>query len=783
MGYSIQNKPAWAAFSTATGALQGTPSASSVGTYSNVLISASDAAGSASLPAFSITVTPAATTSSGSSSKLQIITSSLPNASVGSAYSATLAASGGSGSGYAWNIVSDAPNNGLWQYITPSGTVSGTPQAAETETVTYQVADSTGDTAQTTLTLTVAASGSLSIVSPSSLPGAVNGGYYAYQMLARGGHPPYRWSSSNAAQPCNVTYDGWIECSPTSTGPLSIAVTVTDSADNSVSQTENISIGSTLTLAGVDPTDRIIHLPPAIVGNYYRAQLNAYGGSGTGYGYTATGGLPSWATLSSSGVVSGTPSTSGNVAINLKATDSSSDSATASALINVSSSAQVSRPSYNASPANGFFVLNGKLYDPDGHPFILRGLDRNHFDSASWSGGTNGALSGANAVRLFLYTLNSPGTAPDASTYVSVCQQQHIDNGEVCIATGSQSPDGTALSGNTSATELSATVSWWVSNESTFASIMQYMIVNIANEWGPADSPTWQSAYESAVSSLRAAGYTCPILIDAGGYGQDAQDIFNYAAAIQAADPLQNVIFSFHAYGATDNRILNISNITQGSTTTVTLVSNDPDHPFSYGGTGGSGDFSGISGYYLSGVQGMTQINGLQPAPTNVYGSQGAWTVTLNVNSSGFSTYTGGGTIVAYGDCYYYDELFNQFASLASSNVAVLIGEFGPGTDGSTGSNGGIGPSPTTTSVQQIVSGAEAYGLGHLQWAWDDNNESGDQTSWAGWFGMTGPARTGYTDGEYQLNAPSALTAAGLDAILNPRYALGSLATPANIFQ
>ena len=45
------------------GVLQGTPSASNVGTYSNVLISASDAAGSASLPAFSITVTTAGTTS------------------------------------------------------------------------------------------------------------------------------------------------------------------------------------------------------------------------------------------------------------------------------------------------------------------------------------------------------------------------------------------------------------------------------------------------------------------------------------------------------------------------------------------------------------------------------------------------------------------------------------------------------------------------------------------------------------------------------------------------
>jgi hypothetical protein len=57
LSYSIKNKPAWATFDTRYGHLYGVPSASSVGTYSNVVISATDGLTSASLPAFSITVT------------------------------------------------------------------------------------------------------------------------------------------------------------------------------------------------------------------------------------------------------------------------------------------------------------------------------------------------------------------------------------------------------------------------------------------------------------------------------------------------------------------------------------------------------------------------------------------------------------------------------------------------------------------------------------------------------------------------------------------------------
>jgi hypothetical protein len=55
--FSIRNAPAWATFDTATGALSGTPTEADVGTYANIIISASDGRTSVSLPAFPISVT------------------------------------------------------------------------------------------------------------------------------------------------------------------------------------------------------------------------------------------------------------------------------------------------------------------------------------------------------------------------------------------------------------------------------------------------------------------------------------------------------------------------------------------------------------------------------------------------------------------------------------------------------------------------------------------------------------------------------------------------------
>ena len=58
--FSITNKPAWATFSTVTGALTGTPTSGDVGTNAGIVITANNGTTSASLPAFDIAVTAAA---------------------------------------------------------------------------------------------------------------------------------------------------------------------------------------------------------------------------------------------------------------------------------------------------------------------------------------------------------------------------------------------------------------------------------------------------------------------------------------------------------------------------------------------------------------------------------------------------------------------------------------------------------------------------------------------------------------------------------------------------
>jgi hypothetical protein len=61
LAFTIQNKPAWAAFNTTSGRLSGTPAAADVGTYSNISITVSDGKTSTALSAFAIAVTTVAT--------------------------------------------------------------------------------------------------------------------------------------------------------------------------------------------------------------------------------------------------------------------------------------------------------------------------------------------------------------------------------------------------------------------------------------------------------------------------------------------------------------------------------------------------------------------------------------------------------------------------------------------------------------------------------------------------------------------------------------------------
>lgn len=409
------------------------------------------------------------------------------------------------------------------------------------------------------------------------------------------------------------------------------------------------------------------------------------------------------------------------------------------------------RPAYNT--GNGFFVLNGRLYDPSGHLFMMEGVDRAHYDSDSATGIVN---SHANTVRIFIST-EFGKTVPQLAAIV---QGDHTAHNEVAIPTLPDANDATGKDTGTSCSTdpavLASAVQIWVTNATTWLPLQQNLLFNIANEWGPTDSTIWRDSYIAAVQAMRTAGYTAPLVIDAGGCGQDEQGLVDYSAAILAADPQRNLMFSFHAYGSTDDLTAPVQSIKNGNPTVVTLSSSSPTHPFdpTWNGTGNS--YNGISKYYITGVTGETQINGISlPSGTNAYGVPGAWTIQLNIDSSKWGNYTGGGTVV---DSNNYQRRMSQLAALAASTgAAYIVGEFGPGRN--------IGPSPTMLTPGELITAANQSGIGWIAWAWDDNDAAGC-TSDDKWFAMQ------YGCGEY--TKASDLTTFGTDVVLNPVYGLAA---------
>lgn len=203
----------------------------------------------------------------------------LPGATQATAYSTTVAATGGS-TPYTWSIDSDTPNTGSWLTINSStGVLSGTPGTAETETVVVRVTGTDGGTSTKTFSLTVSpAAGGTGFVAaghfinakmpmaavhprPDSETGAFTSTVYARHRWAyfdgtnsvqyqvpigvQGGARPLVWQLT--AGPAGATIsngglgnssDGIVTWTPTSavstSAPVTFTVLVTDQQHNTI---------------------------------------------------------------------------------------------------------------------------------------------------------------------------------------------------------------------------------------------------------------------------------------------------------------------------------------------------------------------------------------------------------------------------------------------------------------------------------------------------------------------------------------------------------------------
>jgi hypothetical protein len=139
--FSISNLPTWATFSAATGSLTGTATMAQVGTYANIVITVSDGANSASLPAFSIVVSASnqAPTISGTASTSVV---------AGQAYSFQPTAAGAAGKTLTYSIANQPP----WAtFSNTTGSLTGTPTAAQVGTYSNIVISVSDGTASASL--------------------------------------------------------------------------------------------------------------------------------------------------------------------------------------------------------------------------------------------------------------------------------------------------------------------------------------------------------------------------------------------------------------------------------------------------------------------------------------------------------------------------------------------------------------------------------------------------------------------------------------------------------
>ena len=320
-------------------------------TYSTPATSSSDNGGQftvvVSNSAGSVTSSTAILTVNASIPPLQVTSSQLSGGTVGTTYSATLNASGGT-SPYSWSVSSGTLPTGL--SLSSSGTLSGTPTVAGAFPFTVAVKDAASASASASLSINVVSLPPLQVTS-SQLSGGTVGTTYSATLSASGGTSPYSWSVSSGTLPSGLilSSSGTLSGTPTVAGAFPFTVAVKDAATGSASASLSINVVG-LPLLQITSSQ----LPGGTVGSAYSATLSASGGTSPYSWSVSSGTLPTGLSLSSTGTISGTPTVAGAFPFTVAVKDAASASASASLSINVVTAAP---PTVSiSSPANGATV-------------------------------------------------------------------------------------------------------------------------------------------------------------------------------------------------------------------------------------------------------------------------------------------------------------------------------------------------------------------------------------------------------------------------------------------
>lgn len=286
-----------------------------------------------------------------------ITTTSLPNGTVGTAYSQTVSATGGTPA-YTWSISAGSLPPPL-TINASSGVISGTPTTAGTYSFTVKVTDSNSQTATQALSIVISSGTSGPTITTTSLPNGELTVAYSQTVAATGGTTPYTWSISAGALPTSLTINsssGLISGTPTASGTFSFTVKVTDT--NSLTATQALSI-----IIAAAPSITTASLGGGNVGTAYSQTVAATGGV-TPYTWSiSVGTLPAGLSIgSSTGTISGNPTTTGtsNFTVQVKDTNNVIATKALSIVISAATGGVTRYVAQTAGTFSGGSVCNGQ---------------------------------------------------------------------------------------------------------------------------------------------------------------------------------------------------------------------------------------------------------------------------------------------------------------------------------------------------------------------------------------------------------------------------------------
>jgi hypothetical protein len=242
--------------------------------------------------------------------------SSPPTGTLGSPYSLSLTALGGSGP-YTWAMTGGALPTGL-TLNTATGLISGTPTAAGSFQVTVR-ATAGAQSGSQSITINIAPPPLITTATP--LPTASSGLPYFEPLALSGGAAPFTWTVSAGTLPAGLALDsnsGAISGTPTAASP-GFDVTVTD-----VNGSQDVMTYTLPFASGAGPLTILGNLPAAHPGVPYSVTLQSIGGTApvTITTVPGPGSLPVWLHWDAlTNTLYGTPDTTPIGTIQVQATD------------------------------------------------------------------------------------------------------------------------------------------------------------------------------------------------------------------------------------------------------------------------------------------------------------------------------------------------------------------------------------------------------------------------------------------------------------------------------